>query len=62
MIWATGNYALDSLELGESTMSPWNPPIWPMKLIMLAALALVFLQGTAKFLRDLALLATGRRP
>jgi len=62
MIWATGHYAFESLELGESTMSPWNPPIWPMKLIMLTALALVFLQGTAKFLRDLVLLATGRRP
>jgi len=62
MIWATGNYAMESMELGESTMSPWNPPIWPMKLIMLTALVLVFLQGTAKFLRDLVLLATGRRP
>lgn len=62
MIWATGHYALESLELGETTMSPWNPPIWPMKLIMLLALVLVFLQGTAKFLRDLALVATGRRP
>lgn len=62
MIWATAHYALESLELGETTMSPWNPPIWPMKLVMLCALILVFLQGTAKFLRDLALLATGTRP
>lgn len=62
MIWATAHYALESLELGETTMSPWNPPIWPMKLIMLLALVLVFVQGTVKFLRDLALLATGRRP
>lgn len=62
MIWATGHYALESLELGETTMSPWNPPIWPMKAIMLLALVLMFLQGTAKFLRDLAFLAAGRRP
>ncbi|MEJ5376374.1 MAG: TRAP transporter small permease subunit [bacterium] len=62
MIWATWHYAVESLELGETTMSPWNPPIWPMKLIMLVALVLIFLQGTAKFLRDLAFLAKGRRP
>mgnify|MGYP005832493243 CR=1 FL=1 len=62
MIWATGRYALESVELGETTMSPWNPPIWPMKLIMLLALALVFLQGTAKFLRDLFSVMGRRRP
>ncbi len=62
MIWATWHYAMESLELGETTMSPWNPPIWPMKLIMLVALVLIFLQGSAKFLRDLAFLAKGTRP
>ncbi len=61
MIWATGHYALESVELGETTMSPWNPPIWPMKVIMLLALVMVFLQGTAKFLRNLSLLFAGRR-
>lgn len=62
MIWATGHYAFESLELRETTMSPWNPPIWPMKMIMLLALALVFLQGTARFVRDLFYVLAGKRP
>ncbi len=59
MIWATANYAFESLALRETTMTPWNPPIWPMKLIMLVSLAMVFLQGTAKFIRDIYFLIKG---
>lgn len=62
MIWATSSYVMDSIELGETTMSPWNPPIWPMKTIMLISLVMIFLQGTAKFLRDLGRVLEGERP
>lgn len=60
MIWATYQYTTESFELRETTMSPWNPPIWPMKFVMLAALVLVFLQGLAKFIRDLLLAVKGK--
>ncbi len=59
MIWASYNYVVDSIQLGETTMSPWNPPIWPMKLLMLISLVMIFLQGTAKFVRDVCRVAKG---
>ena len=60
MIWATAKYALESVQLRETTMSPWDPPIWPMKVAMLLALLLLFTQGTVKFIRNLHLVFTGR--
>ena len=53
MLKATLRYALESIELRETTMSPWDPPIYPIKAAMVAALALLLLQGTVKFIRDL---------
>jgi TRAP-type mannitol/chloroaromatic compound transport system permease small subunit len=53
MLWATWTYALESVDVMETTMSPWDPPIWPMKLAMVVGFSLVLLQGIAKFIRDL---------
>ncbi len=60
MLWATSKYAYESVCLGECTMSPWNPPLWPMKIAMVIALVLLLLQGTAKFIRDLYFFVTGK--
>lgn len=60
MIWATYTYAAESVALRETTMSPWNPAIWPMKAVLFAALIMVFLQGTVKFIRDAYFAVTGR--
>lgn len=62
MIWATYNYVADSIKVGETTMSPWNPPIWPVKLLMLISLVMIFLQGTAKFVRDICRVTKGTEP
>lgn len=61
MLEATTIYAYESAALRETTMSPWDPPIYPMKVAMAVALALLLLQGTAKFIRDLYFLVTGKR-
>ena len=43
--------------------SIWYPPLWPFKLAITLGFALLFLQGLATFLRDLAsLLKGGREP
>lgn len=60
MIWATSIYTSESVALRETTMSPWNPAIWPMKVAMLLSLVMVFVQGTVKFIRDLHFAVTGR--
>ena len=40
-------------------MSPWDPIIWPFKIALVAALVLLLLQQTAKFVRDLYYIAKG---
>lgn len=53
MLWASSKYAWESLQLRETTMSPWNPPIYPMKILMTVGLLLILLQGTARLIRNL---------
>ena len=60
LIWAGWIWAWDSMKLGETTGTPWNPPIWPVKLAIPVAAALVLLQGIANVIRDFQ--ATRRGP
>ena len=59
MIWASWSYVAESVRLGETTMSPWNPPIWPLKVAFLISLIMLFFQQTAKFVRDIYYLVKG---
>jgi TRAP-type mannitol/chloroaromatic compound transport system permease small subunit len=59
MLWASGNYMWESAGLRETTMSPWNPPIYPMKMMMTLGLFLILLQGTVKLIRNLHLIFRG---
>jgi TRAP-type mannitol/chloroaromatic compound transport system permease small subunit len=62
MLWASINYAWESVRVGETTMSPWNPPLYPMKILMTAGLFLILLQGTARLIRNLYLLWNKKLP
>lgn len=53
LIWAGGADAWASFQMGETTSTPWNPPIWPVKLAIPAAGTLLLLQGIANLVRDL---------
>jgi len=52
LIWAGSIWAWDSIKVAEGTGSPWNPPIWPVKLAIPVAALLVLLQGIANVIRD----------
>jgi len=54
-----GSLALDSMSYWEHSISAWGPPLWPFKLMIPVAAALILLQGTAKLIRDVLTLATG---
>ena len=60
LIWAGFVWGWDSFKIGETTGSPWNPPIWPVKLAIPVAAVLVLLQGIANVVRDVQ--AAGRTP
>ena len=47
---------------GKTTMSPWNPPFYPMKILLTLGLFLIFLQGTARLIRNIDLLRNKKAP
>ncbi len=60
MIWATGRFARESIALLEGSGSPWNPPAYPIKIALFIGVFLIFLQGTANFIRNLHYALTGK--
>jgi TRAP-type mannitol/chloroaromatic compound transport system permease small subunit len=52
--------AWQSISIKEGSGTPWNPPIYYIKAAFTISLSLLFLQGIAKFIRDLFLMAKGK--
>jgi TRAP-type mannitol/chloroaromatic compound transport system permease small subunit len=57
-----GQMAWDSFLQGETTGSPWNPPIWPVKAAIMVAGVLVLLQGIVELLRELGFVQSHEPP
>ena len=55
-----GSLALESLSNFEHSRSAWNPPLYPFKLCIPLAMALLMLQGIAKLIRDIYTLIHGK--
>ncbi|GAJ05827.1 unnamed protein product [marine sediment metagenome] len=47
LVWQGWQYAWHSVELQQTTGSPWNPPVYPVKLMLPIGGALLLLQGIA---------------
>lgn len=43
-----------AIEYNETTRSSWNPPLWPIKIVMMVGIALMLLQSIATLFRDVA--------
>jgi TRAP-type mannitol/chloroaromatic compound transport system permease small subunit len=54
LTWVGSQMAWTSFMQGETTGSPWNPPIWPVKMAIPLAGLLLLLQGIANLLREFA--------
>ncbi len=55
-----GEMAWDSMLQHETTGSPWDPPIWPVKFSIMFAGILVLLQGVSNLIRKFAEARTAR--
>jgi TRAP-type mannitol/chloroaromatic compound transport system permease small subunit len=53
LAWVGTTMGWTSFSQGEGTGTPWNPPIWPVKLAIPLAAVLLLLQGVANLLRDM---------
>jgi TRAP-type mannitol/chloroaromatic compound transport system permease small subunit len=59
MVWKMGANAMYSVSIKESTFSMWAPPLYPLKIVFAFAYILLFLQGLAKWVRDLVYVVKG---
>lgn len=62
LIWVGWLSAWDAVLLRETAGTPWNPPIYPVKLAIPLAGTLVLLQGLANVVRDFYAARAGTRP
>lgn len=53
-------FAWDGLIRNRHSGTDWNPPLYPVLLTLPIGVFLMLLQGTAKFIRDLNTLVTGK--
>lgn len=61
LTWVGAQMAWTSFTQSETTGSPWNPPIWPVKMAIPVAGLLLLLQGVANLLREFASTRDGAR-
>ncbi len=61
LAWVGTTLAWGSFLEGETTGTPWNPPIWPVKFAIPLAGLLLLLQGIANLLRDTGIADTRSR-
>ncbi len=60
-LWVTLNYAYDSFLFRERyIISPWMPPIYPLKIALSVAAGLLVLQGISELLKSLHAALRGR--
>jgi TRAP-type mannitol/chloroaromatic compound transport system permease small subunit len=60
LIWGASIYAFQSFQLKETSGTGWDPPVYPLKIAIVVGACLVFLQGFAKFIRDLYFAIKGK--
>ena len=59
MLWEGSRFALESLQITETTGTPWDPPVYPIKIAFVAGLFMLFLQGVSKLVKDIHFILTG---
>ena len=59
LLWKGGVLGWKSLLAQETSGSPWNPVLYPAKLMIPLGAFLILIQGVAKFTRDLITAITG---
>jgi TRAP-type mannitol/chloroaromatic compound transport system permease small subunit len=60
LLWTGADYALRAIMLEEGSGSAWNPPIWPIRIVIPVGASLMLLLGLAKFIRNLVIIV-GRK-
>lgn len=62
LVWKGGEIGWRTLTALEHSGSVWNPPIYPIKIVLPIGASILLLQGVAKFVRDIIALFKGGAP
>jgi TRAP-type mannitol/chloroaromatic compound transport system permease small subunit len=61
--WAQSTMAVESWRIGErSFYSPWQPVLYPLKMLLALAVLLVLIQGVSELLKCAYAVVKGRWP
>ena len=60
LLWVGFQFAVQSMSIGETSGTPWDPPIYPIKILFSIGVLMLLMQGVAKLVRDIHFLATGK--
>jgi len=60
LVWQSAVWAWEAITTGITTGSMWDPPVWPLRGLLFLGSLTLFLQGVAKFIRDIYV-ALGKR-
>ena len=61
--WVTGEYALDAIRTGETSMdTAWMPILWPARMAMPVGAAFLLIQGVSEILKCVYAIRNGRWP
>jgi len=61
LLWVGAKYAYESTLLRETFGTPWNPPVYPVKISFVVGVCLLIFQGFARWVRDLYFVFTGEK-
>jgi TRAP-type mannitol/chloroaromatic compound transport system permease small subunit len=61
LIWKGGDEAKFAVQTDQHSTSLWSPPLYPIKILLPIAAALMLLQGTASFIRNVVFFMSGKR-
>jgi TRAP-type mannitol/chloroaromatic compound transport system permease small subunit len=59
LLWKGSDFAWKSVMSSETSGSPWNPPVYPVKLAIPVGTFLLLIVGVVKYLRDLTIAISG---
>ncbi len=62
LLWSGSVFALDAIQVRETTLNEWGIQYWPVKLAIPVGAFLLLLQGVAKLVRDILYLRGVRGP
>jgi TRAP-type mannitol/chloroaromatic compound transport system permease small subunit len=62
LLFEGSKFAWDGIMRNRHSGTDWNPPLYPVLLTLPIGAFLMFIQGVAKFVRDLNTAITGREP